>query len=130
MADTGWFHTLNGEKVSVAAKNGSMILNGSARVVAADIKACNGVVDVIDTVLAPKSFVAPPGKQPDKQTGKRPAAESETASTVAASDAEEFPVTGMSTATLLAWIAGGMFVLGGLTTIGARRPARPARRGS
>jgi uncharacterized surface protein with fasciclin (FAS1) repeats len=34
-------------------KNGSVVVNGTAEVVSADVKASNGVIHAIDTVLMP-----------------------------------------------------------------------------
>ncbi len=44
--------TVNGREVKIAARNGSVMLDG-ATVVAADIIASNGVIHVIDSVLLP-----------------------------------------------------------------------------
>ena len=44
--------TVNGDKLKVSAKKGSVFLNDS-KVVAADVKASNGIIHVIDTVLLP-----------------------------------------------------------------------------
>ena len=44
--------TVNGNKLKVSAKKGSVFLNES-KVVAADVKASNGIIHVIDTVLLP-----------------------------------------------------------------------------
>ncbi|NNJ25097.1 fasciclin domain-containing protein [Alienimonas chondri] len=44
--------TLNGKKVRVTVKDGSVMLN-KAKVTATDVKASNGVIHVIDTVLMP-----------------------------------------------------------------------------
>jgi uncharacterized surface protein with fasciclin (FAS1) repeats len=45
--------TVNGEKLSVNAKNGVKVNN--ATVTAADIVASNGVIHVVDTVILPGS---------------------------------------------------------------------------
>ena len=45
--------TLQGQTISINAKNG-VKLNGSAKVVKADIECTNGVIHVIDTVILPK----------------------------------------------------------------------------
>jgi uncharacterized surface protein with fasciclin (FAS1) repeats len=47
--------TLNGEKLEVAFKNAALYLDKS-RVTATDIKATNGVIHVIDSVLIPKNI--------------------------------------------------------------------------
>ncbi len=44
--------TINGAKITIDAKNG-VVLNGSSTVVKTDVKASNGVIHVIDTVLLP-----------------------------------------------------------------------------
>jgi len=51
--------TVNGEKVRVRVRDGSVLIN-DARVVKADVQADNGVIHVIDSVLMP----------PEKKTGK------------------------------------------------------------
>lgn len=45
--------TVQGQKVMVVVKDGAVMIN-NANVVAADVKASNGVIHVIDTVLLPK----------------------------------------------------------------------------
>lgn len=45
--------SLQGSTISIDAKNG-VVLNGSAKVVKADIECSNGVIHVIDTVILPK----------------------------------------------------------------------------
>jgi uncharacterized surface protein with fasciclin (FAS1) repeats len=45
--------TVNGESVSITAKDGTVMVD-KAKVVKADIAASNGVIHVIDTVLMPK----------------------------------------------------------------------------
>ncbi len=45
--------SLQGSTISINAKNG-VVLNGSAKVVKADIECSNGVIHVIDTVILPK----------------------------------------------------------------------------
>ncbi len=45
--------TLQGQKIAIAIKDGKVVLNGSATVAAADVKASNGVIHVIDTVILP-----------------------------------------------------------------------------
>lgn len=44
--------TLNGQKATVKARDGAVMING-AKVIAADIAASNGVIHVIDTVILP-----------------------------------------------------------------------------
>ncbi|MEX1105956.1 MAG: fasciclin domain-containing protein [Ilumatobacteraceae bacterium] len=45
--------TLNGADVTIAVTGGKVALNGSVNVIATDIKACNGIIHVIDAVLIP-----------------------------------------------------------------------------
>lgn len=52
--------TLQGERISLSLKNGRIFLNDSARVVIADVKASNGVIHAINSVLVPPSLLAPP----------------------------------------------------------------------
>ncbi|HVP03199.1 MAG TPA: fasciclin domain-containing protein [Solirubrobacteraceae bacterium] len=46
--------TLNGQSVQIKVKGGSVYVN-SAKVVKTDVKASNGIIHVIDSVLIPKS---------------------------------------------------------------------------
>ncbi|MFA0520032.1 fasciclin domain-containing protein, partial [Vibrio sp. 10N.222.55.E8] len=45
--------TLQGQAVMVSTNDGTVMIN-NAKVIAADVKASNGVIHVIDTVLLPK----------------------------------------------------------------------------
>jgi len=54
----GKVNALQGEPISFSLKAGKLTLNGSATVVAADIRATNGVIHVIDTVIVPPSLSA------------------------------------------------------------------------
>ena len=45
--------TVLGQKVSINVKDGSVFLNGSTKVIKTDIKASNGTIHVIDSVLIP-----------------------------------------------------------------------------
>jgi uncharacterized surface protein with fasciclin (FAS1) repeats len=45
--------TLNGKRVRIAVRGGSVYLNGSARVVKPDVAASNGTIHVINRVLIP-----------------------------------------------------------------------------
>jgi transforming growth factor-beta-induced protein len=45
--------TLNGAKIKYEVVDGNLILNGNVKVIATDIKASNGIIHVIDTVLLP-----------------------------------------------------------------------------
>ena len=45
--------TLNGAPVSIAVVGSGVVLNGNVNVVATDVRAKNGVIHVIDTVLLP-----------------------------------------------------------------------------
>jgi uncharacterized surface protein with fasciclin (FAS1) repeats len=47
--------TLNGKRVRVSVRNGSVYLNGSSRVTKADVATSNGTIHVIDRVLIPPS---------------------------------------------------------------------------
>ncbi|MGZ8782016.1 MAG: fasciclin domain-containing protein [Gaiellaceae bacterium] len=47
--------TVQGEKVALSIKGGKLVLNGNSRVIIADVKASNGVIHAIDTVLVPPS---------------------------------------------------------------------------
>ena len=46
--------TVNGQSISIKAKDGGVMINDSAKVTTTDIEASNGVIHVIDTVLMPK----------------------------------------------------------------------------
>ena len=46
--------TVEGQSLSVTAKEGSVMVNDTAEVVKADVKASNGVIHAIDTVLMPE----------------------------------------------------------------------------
>lgn len=52
LADGSSLGMVNGNNVSVAVKNGQVILNGNARIIAS-IPASNGIIHVIDAVLLP-----------------------------------------------------------------------------
>lgn len=52
--------TVQGERIALSLKGGKIVLNGSAKVVAADVKASNGIIHVIDQVIVPPSLLAPP----------------------------------------------------------------------
>lgn len=45
--------TVNGQRVDIAVKGGKVMLDGKATVTATDVKASNGVIHVIDTVILP-----------------------------------------------------------------------------
>ncbi len=45
--------TVEGEPIKLSVKSGKIVLNGSSRVVVADMKASNGVIHAIDAVLVP-----------------------------------------------------------------------------
>jgi len=47
--------TVQGEKIALSIKAGKLVLNGSSRVIVADVKASNGVIHAIDAVLVPPS---------------------------------------------------------------------------
>ena len=48
--------TVQGETIKLSLKNGKLTLNGSSRVIVADVKASNGVVHAINAVLVPPSL--------------------------------------------------------------------------
>ena len=48
--------TVQGESIKLSVKSGKIVLNGSSRVVVADVKASNGVIHAIDAVLVPPSI--------------------------------------------------------------------------
>ncbi len=50
--------TVQGSKVAIAVVGGKVMLNGSTTVTATDIKAKNGVIHVIDTVLMPPASMS------------------------------------------------------------------------
>jgi len=45
--------TVNGQRVAIAVKDGKVVLNGNSTVTTTDVKASNGVIHVIDTVIMP-----------------------------------------------------------------------------
>ncbi len=45
--------TLNGAPVKIKVRNGMVFLNGSTKVVTADVKASNGIIHVVNKVLLP-----------------------------------------------------------------------------
>ena len=47
--------TVQGEKIALSIRGGKLVLNGSSRVVVADVPASNGVVHAIDAVIVPPS---------------------------------------------------------------------------
>lgn len=48
--------TVQGEKIALALKNGKLTLNGTSRVIVADVKASNGVIHAINAVIVPPSL--------------------------------------------------------------------------
>jgi transforming growth factor-beta-induced protein len=56
----GNVNTVQGESIGLRLKSGKIVLNGTARVVVPDVKASNGVIHAIDTVLVPPSLSQPP----------------------------------------------------------------------
>ena len=48
--------TVQGERIKLSIKGGKLTLNGSSRVIIADVKASNGVVHAINAVLVPPSL--------------------------------------------------------------------------
>jgi len=49
---------IEGEAISMAIVNGTVVVPGSSKVIAIDIKASNGVIHVIDSVLLPPSIAS------------------------------------------------------------------------
>jgi uncharacterized surface protein with fasciclin (FAS1) repeats len=47
--------TVQGERIALSLKGGKLYLNGSSRVIVADVRASNGVIHAIDTVIVPPS---------------------------------------------------------------------------
>ena len=47
--------TVQGQDIKISVKNGEVFLNDNVKVVTTDIKATNGIIHVIDTVLMPTS---------------------------------------------------------------------------
>jgi uncharacterized surface protein with fasciclin (FAS1) repeats len=56
----GSVKTVQGESIALRLRSGKIVLNGTARVVVPDVKASNGVIHAIDTVLVPPSLSQPP----------------------------------------------------------------------
>jgi len=48
--------TVQGEKIKLSLKGGALYLNGSSRVIVADVKASNGVIHAINAVIVPPSL--------------------------------------------------------------------------
>lgn len=48
--------TVQGERIALSFKKGKIVLNGSARVVIPNVKASNGIIHAIDSVLVPPSL--------------------------------------------------------------------------
>ena len=49
---------IEGEAISIAIVNGSVVLNGASKVITTDIMASNGIIHVIDSVLLPPSITS------------------------------------------------------------------------
>jgi len=49
---------IEGEAISIAIVNGTVVLNGSSKVITTDIMASNGIIHVIDSVLLPPSIAS------------------------------------------------------------------------
>jgi uncharacterized surface protein with fasciclin (FAS1) repeats len=47
--------TVQGEKIKLSLKSGKLFLNGSSKVIIADVKASNGVIHAINAVIVPPS---------------------------------------------------------------------------
>ena len=52
--------TVQGESIALSFKSGKIVLNGTARVVIPNVKASNGVIHAINTVLVPPSLTQAP----------------------------------------------------------------------
>lgn len=52
----GSVRTVQGERVKLSLKGSRLFLNGSSRVVIADVKASNGVIHALDAVIVPPSL--------------------------------------------------------------------------
>jgi transforming growth factor-beta-induced protein len=52
--------TVQGERIALSVRNNRIVLNGAARVILPDVKASNGIIHAIDTVIVPPSLLAPP----------------------------------------------------------------------
>ena len=48
--------TVQGEPIKLSIRAGKLTLNGTSRVIVADVKATNGVIHAIDTVIVPPSL--------------------------------------------------------------------------
>ena len=46
-------NTVEGSKIKIEAKNGSVFLNDNTKVVITDVHCSNGIIHAIDTVLMP-----------------------------------------------------------------------------
>ncbi|MFZ4811763.1 MAG: fasciclin domain-containing protein [Ilumatobacteraceae bacterium] len=51
--------TLNGADIKISVQGGSVFLNDTIKVTTTDIKACNGIIHVIDGVLVPPTKTMP-----------------------------------------------------------------------
>lgn len=52
--------TLQGERIAFSLKNGRIVLNDSARVILPNVRASNGIIHAINSVLVPPSLTAEP----------------------------------------------------------------------
>ena len=48
--------TVQGEPITLSIRGGKLTLNGTSKVIVADVKASNGVIHAIDTVIVPPSM--------------------------------------------------------------------------
>ena len=52
----GSVKTVQGERIALSLRNGGLFLNGTSKVVVADVKTSNGVIHAINTLLVPPSL--------------------------------------------------------------------------
>ncbi len=53
MSDCKEASTVEGSKITIEVKDGSVILNGNTKVIITDVHCSNGIIHAIDTVLMP-----------------------------------------------------------------------------
>ena len=73
LADKDSVETLSGDDISVEVVDGDVVLNGTVKVVQADVQASNGMVHVIDAVLLPENESEPePQPEPEPTLDPEP----------------------------------------------------------